>query len=45
MHYSYDRRNDIAGEPSLTDMVEFAIKVLSKNDKGYVLLVEGKELI
>ncbi|XP_057299612.1 alkaline phosphatase-like isoform X1 [Hydractinia symbiolongicarpus] len=41
MQYSYDRRNDIAGEPSLTDMVEFAVKVLSKNDKGYVLLVEA----
>ncbi len=30
-----------AGEPSLANMTEFAIKMLSKNEKGFFLLVEG----
>ena len=41
MNYAADRVNDVAGEPSLTDMTEFAINMLSKNQKGYFLLVEG----
>jgi len=41
MEYSYNRKNDTAGEPSLAEMVEFAVKVLNKNPKGYVLLVEA----
>ena len=41
MEYSPDRSKDIGGEPSLTNMTEFAIKMLSKNDKGFFLLVEG----
>ena len=31
-------------EPSLTEMVEFAVKVLEKNSKGYVLFVEGGKI-
>ena len=42
MEYSPDRLKDIGGEPSLTNMTEFAIKMLSKNDKGFFLLVEGE---
>ena len=30
-------------EPPLTDMVDKAIKILQKNDNGYVLLVESKQ--
>ncbi len=30
-----------ASEPTLTEMVDYAIKYLSKNPKGYILLVEG----
>jgi len=41
MEYSPDRLKDIGGEPSLTNMTEFAIKMLSKNDKGFFLLVEA----
>ena len=44
MKYAFERKNDIAGEPSLTQMVEFAINVLKKNPKGYFLLVVGKYL-
>lgn len=42
-HMSYEELRDQAldGEPSLSEMTELAIKVLSKNPKGYVLLVEG----
>ena len=41
MHYELDRHNDKAGEPSIAEMVEKAIKILQKNPKGYFLLVEG----
>lgn len=43
MHYEADRAGDGAGEPSLSEMVEAAIKALSAKSKGegYVLLVEG----
>ncbi len=33
MQYEADRANDIAGEPSLTDMTTKAIDVLGKNEK------------
>ncbi|MDO9103608.1 MAG: alkaline phosphatase [Methylovulum sp.] len=41
MEYEADRLNDTAGEPSLAEMTEKAIKVLQKNDKGFYLHVEG----
>eukprot|EP00795_Rhopilema_esculentum_P004737 gene4737-21036_t len=41
MQYSVNRLADAAGEPSLTNMTEFAIKMLSKNKNGFFLLVEG----
>jgi len=41
LNYEYYRKNDTGGEPSLTEMVAFALKVLQKNSKGYILLVEG----
>ncbi|XP_002159471.2 alkaline phosphatase isoform X1 [Hydra vulgaris] len=40
LSYSYYRLNG-TDEPSLVEMVEFAVKVLSKNSKGFFLLVEG----
>ncbi|RWS15307.1 Alkaline phosphatase: tissue-nonspecific isozyme-like protein, partial [Dinothrombium tinctorium] len=40
-HMSYDRERDKEEEPSLAEMTEAAIKVLSKNSKGYVLMIEG----
>ena len=39
MDYESDR--DPEKQPSLAEMTELAIKVLSKNKKGYALLVEG----
>lgn len=41
MEYDADRTNDIAGEPSLTEMTRKAIDILQKNDKGYFLMVES----
>lgn len=45
MQFSHNRKKDTAGEPSLTEMVEFAIKALERNPKGYVLLVEGRNKV
>ena len=41
MRYEADRGNDVGGEPSLTEMTEKSIDVLSKNRKGYFLMVEA----
>lgn len=41
MKYELDRATDKAGEPSIAEMTEKAIKILQKNPKGYFLLVEG----
>ena len=41
MQYEADRANDVAGEPSLTDMTTKAIEVLGKNDNGFFLTVES----
>ena len=41
MQYDYDRAGDKAGEPSLAEMAEKAIDILSRNPEGFVLLVEG----
>ncbi len=41
MQYEADRDNDLAGEPSLSEMTEKAISVLANNDKGFFLTVES----
>ena len=41
MRYEADRGNDAGGEPSLTEMTEKSIDILSKNPKGYFLMVEA----
>ena len=41
MEYEHDRLSDTGGEPSLTEMTAKAIDILSKNKKGYVLMVEA----
>lgn len=41
MRYETDRRLDAAGEPSLADMTAKAIQLLSRNKKGFYLMVEG----
>ena len=41
MRYEADRNNDVAGEPSLSQMTATAIDLLNKNKQGYFLLVEG----
>ena len=41
MQYEADRAADGAGEPSLADMTAKAIQVLSKNRRGFYMMVEG----
>lgn len=41
MQYEADRGNDIAGEPSLSEMTAKAIAILDNNDKGFFLSVES----
>ena len=41
LHYDYDRPQDKAGEPSLSEMTGKAIDILSNNKKGFFLMVEG----
>lgn len=38
----YDLDRDPSMDPSLTEMMEKAIKILSKNPKGFFLFVEDK---
>ncbi|MEO0878208.1 MAG: alkaline phosphatase [Pseudomonadota bacterium] len=41
MEYEADRPSDAGGEPSLAEMTEAAIKILSKDKAGYLLVVEA----
>ena len=41
MQYEADRENDIAGEPSLTELTSKAIDILDNNEKGFLLVVES----
>ena len=41
LQYEYDRKNDKAGEPSLSEMTAKSIDILSNNKKGYFLMVEA----
>ncbi|MHB8911724.1 MAG: alkaline phosphatase [Lysobacter sp.] len=41
MQYEHDRGSDVGGEPSLAEMTRAALARLQRNDRGYVLLVEG----
>jgi len=44
MEFEIDRAQDTAGEPSLSEMTEKAIQILSKNPRGFVLMVEGGKI-
>jgi len=41
MQYDEDRKQDPAGEPSLSAMTKKAIQILQKNNSGFFLMVEG----
>lgn len=41
MEYELDRARDTAGEPSLTQMTEKAIRILKRSPKGFFLMVEA----
>ena len=43
MKYEVERK-ETDDEPSLTEMVDKAIQILQKNELGYVLQVESKDL-
>lgn len=42
--FDLERDKSAAGQPSILNMTEQALKILSKNKKGYVLLVEGANI-
>lgn len=44
MRYEVDRPGDQGGEPSLTQMTEKAIEMLSTNSTGYALVVESARI-
>ncbi|XP_030842761.1 alkaline phosphatase [Strongylocentrotus purpuratus] len=41
MKYEVDRLNDTAGEPSIAEMTELAINMLSSDEDGFFLMVES----
>lgn len=41
MEFELDRSKDTAGEPSLTQMTEKAIRILQRSPNGFFLMVEG----
>lgn len=41
MKYEYDRQKNAAEEPSLTEMATKSVDLLSRNKRGYVLMVEA----
>ncbi len=41
MEYEADRPTDLGGEPHLADMVRTAVEILSHDEDGFFLLVEG----
>ncbi len=41
MEFEFDRSRDRGGEPSLSQMTRKAIEILSRNPRGFLLVVEG----
>lgn len=41
MRFEAERAKDVAGEPSLAEMTLEALEILSRNPRGYLLMVEG----
>ena len=44
MAYDFDRAETAPNEPSLAEMTEKAIQLLSQNEKGFFLMVEGSKV-
>lgn len=44
MQYDYDRKQQMADEPSLAEMTEKSIDILAKNKNGYFLMVEAARI-
>ncbi|XP_041347334.1 alkaline phosphatase, tissue-nonspecific isozyme-like [Gigantopelta aegis] len=43
-HMKYDIDRGVSSEPSISDMTKKAIQILSKNPKGFFLMVEGARI-
>ena len=43
-HMSYERLRDFESEPSLADMTRKSLEILSQNDYGFFLMVEGGKI-
>jgi alkaline phosphatase len=41
LHFETQRASDAAGEPSLAEMTAKALDILSRRDRGFLLMVEG----
>ena len=44
MAYDFDRAENAPDEPSLAEMTDKAIELLSQNDEGFFLMVEGSKI-
>ena len=44
MAYDIDRQSEFTEQPSLAEMTKKAIEILSKNENGFVLIVEGSKV-
>ena len=46
MSYEYEReqQDPLSGEPHIAEMTRVAIEMLSKNENGYFLMVEGAKI-
>lgn len=42
MYEAYRARTDPKQEPSLTEMIEAALRLLGRNPRGFYLFVEGE---
>lgn len=45
MQYDLERDKGPNGEPSLAEMTDKAIRILSHNTRGYFLMVEGRHAL
>lgn len=44
MSYEMDRKENTPKEPSLAEMTASALNILSKNDKGFFIMIEGSKV-
>ena len=42
--YAREKQDSLKGEPHISEMTKVAIEMLSKNENGYFLMVEGAKI-